>query len=329
MSTIEPKVSVIVPIYKVEKYIRKCAIHLLEQTIDSIEIIFIDDCGQDKSMDILLETIKKYPQRRNSVKVYRNKNNIGLVANRQKGIRLATGEYITHCDSDDWVDKNLYESLYNKAKETNSDVAVCPFIWENTDSSVIMPLPQLPDTCQELLKNWYRICCGMNHCNKIVKRSIVAEHDIVPYDNTGAWEDASFMFRAFYYMGGITQIDNAFYHYNRTNINATTFSVSRIGVDRLINAATLLTDFFNNQPNKDDYLKTCHAIQYIAKLDLIDTHFDWLRDFHRIFPDSDYIKHELSRNAFSKRGYFRFWFVKHHLAWLFVFMYKTYSHIKK
>lgn len=320
-----PKVSVIVPIYKVEKYIEKCAVHLLEQTIDSIEIIFIDDRGQDNSMAVLEETLKRYPERKDSVKIYINDKNMGLVANRQKGIKLATGEFITHCDSDDWVDKNLYETLYNKAKEVNADVAICPFIWENTDSRFEIPMPKLPDTCKELLKNWYRFGIGMNHCNKIVKRSIAVEHDLAPYENTGAWEDASFMFRYFYYAGGLTQIDNAYYHYNRTNINATTFGVSRKGVDQLMNAAQLVTDFFKSKPDYKDYEKTCHALQYIAKLDLVNTRFDWLRDFHHLFTESDYIKKDLSRYTFSKRGAFRFWFVKHHLAWLFVLMYKTYS----
>lgn len=324
MSSNVPKVSVIVPIYKVEKYIEKCAVHLLEQTLDCIEIIFIDDRGQDNSMVVLEETLKRYPERKDSVKIYINDKNMGLVANRQIGIKLATGEFITHCDSDDWVDKNLYETLYNKAKETNADVAICPFIWENTDSSVEIPIPKLPGTCKELLKNWYRFGVGMNHCNKIVRRSIAIKYDLVPYENTGAWEDASFMFRYFYYAGGLTQIDNAFYHYNRTNINATTYGVSRKGVDQMIHCAEILSDFFKSQSDYEDYKMTCHAIQYAAKLDLVNSHFDWLKDFYRLFPESNYIKKYSPKSAFSKDGYIRFWFVKHHMAWLFVLLYKIY-----
>ena len=324
-----PKVSVIVPIYRVEKYIEKCAVYLLEQTLDDIEIIFIDDCSPDNSMKVLEETLARYPERKDCVRVYRNPQNCGLVANRKKGIELATGEYITHCDSDDWVDRNLYEALYNKAKETNSDVAVCPFRWEYADKSYDLPLAQLPNTCHELLVNWYRIGTGMNHCNKIIRRSILIEHDLYPYEDTGAFEDASMMFRAFYYAGGLTQIDNAVYHYNRTNLGAVTSQVNRKSVDRLIRAAGLVTDFFKAQPDYEEYKKTCLVLQYFAKLDLVNTSFEWLKDFHKIYPKSDAIVNELSLMSFSSKGRFRFWFVKHHLAWLFVLMFKVYSKIKK
>lgn len=323
----KPKVSVIVPIYKVEKYIEKCAVHLLEQTIDSIEIIFIDDCGLDNSMQVLEETLKRYPKRRDSVRIYRNVHNVGLIANRRKGIEMATGEFITHCDSDDWVDKNLYESLYNKAIETDSDVAVCPFRWENSDSIEDIELPKLPTTCKELVRDWYKYCIGMNHCNKIIKRSILIEHQLSPCDDTGAWEDASMMFRAFYFAGGLTQIDNAVYHYNRTNIAAITAQVNRKSIEQLLNCARILEVFFLTKKDAADFVKTSNAIKFIAKLDLVNTRFDWLREFNTLFPESNSIVKELPRTAFSKKGYFRFQFVKHHLAWLFVLMFKVYTKI--
>src|SRR5574344_2358361 len=111
-----PKVSIIIPIYNVEKYIEKCARSLFEQTEEDLEFIFVNDCTRDCSMQILNEVIKDYPSRKNQIKIITNEINQGLPFTHQRGQKEATGEYIIHCDSDDWVDINMYRMLYEKAK---------------------------------------------------------------------------------------------------------------------------------------------------------------------------------------------------------------------
>lgn len=122
-----PKVSVIVPVYGVEKYIERCARSLFEQTLDDIEFIFVDDCTPDKSIDILKNVLTEYPQRKNQVKIISHETNMGLPIARQSGLKVAFGDYIAHCDSDDWVDVTMYEKMYNKAIEEGSDVVVCGY----------------------------------------------------------------------------------------------------------------------------------------------------------------------------------------------------------
>lgn len=126
-----PKVSVLVPIYGVEKYIERCARSLFEQTLDEMEFIFVDDCTPDKSIEILRSIIEEYRHRlaekRYTVRIERMPTNSGLAAVRRHGIQLATGDYIIHCDSDDWVDVTMYEKMYNKAIEEGSDVVVCDY----------------------------------------------------------------------------------------------------------------------------------------------------------------------------------------------------------
>ena len=122
-----PKVSVIVPVYGVEKYIERCTRSLFEQTLDDIEYLFIDDCTLDKSVDILKHVLEEYPQRKSQVILHRMEKNSGQAAVRKWGMLHATGEYVIHCDSDDWVDVHMYEEMYNKAIEGDADVVVCDF----------------------------------------------------------------------------------------------------------------------------------------------------------------------------------------------------------
>lgn len=96
-----PKVTVIIPVYGVEKYIERCARSLFEQTLDDIEYIFIDDCTPDGSMDVLCRVLEEYPARCGQVKFLRTPCNSGQHIARQLGIDAATGDYITHCDPDD------------------------------------------------------------------------------------------------------------------------------------------------------------------------------------------------------------------------------------
>lgn len=117
-----PKVSVIIPIYNVEKYIDRCARSLFEQTLEDIEYIFIDDCTPDKSVDILESVLKEYPHRIPQTQIIRLPKNIGAANVRKKGILLATGEYVIQCDSDDWVEKDMYELMYNKALSEDLDM---------------------------------------------------------------------------------------------------------------------------------------------------------------------------------------------------------------
>ena len=96
-----PKVTVIIPVYGVEKYISRCARSLFEQTLDDIEYIFVDDCTKDNSIGVLQEVLEQYPQRREQTRIVKLLVNSGQAAARKYGMQLATGDYIIHCDGDD------------------------------------------------------------------------------------------------------------------------------------------------------------------------------------------------------------------------------------
>ncbi len=104
-----PKVSVIIPVYGVEKYIERCARSLFEQTLDDIEYLFIDDCTPDKSIEMLKQVLEDYPHRKPQVVIHRMEQNSGQAAVRKWGMQNAIGDYVIHCDSDDWVELTMYE----------------------------------------------------------------------------------------------------------------------------------------------------------------------------------------------------------------------------
>ena len=123
------KVSVIVPVYNVEKYLRQCLDSLVNQTLKEIEIICINDGTKDNSVEIINEYVKKY-----SNIILINQENQGLGMARNNAMKHAKGDYIAFVDSDDWVDTDMYEVLYNKAIETDADIVECDYrmVFENS-----------------------------------------------------------------------------------------------------------------------------------------------------------------------------------------------------
>ena len=121
-----PKISIIVPIYKAESTLVRCLDSLKAQTLPDFEVIMVDDGSPDRCGAM----IDEFAARDGRFKAF-HKPNGGVSSARQFGIDHATGEYTIHADPDDWVEPTMLESLYNKANETNADMLICDF-FENT-----------------------------------------------------------------------------------------------------------------------------------------------------------------------------------------------------
>lgn len=122
-----PQISVIIPVYGVEKYIERCARSLFEQTFQDIEYIFIDDCSPDNSVLILKQVLREYPNRVNQTIIHRMPCNTGLGGVRRWGMQNFHGDFVIHCDSDDWMDRNMLNIMYDVAVSQNADIVVCDY----------------------------------------------------------------------------------------------------------------------------------------------------------------------------------------------------------
>lgn len=216
--TQRPKVSIIIPVYGVEKYIERCIRSLFEQTLRDIEYIFIDDCTPDKSVEILKRVLEEYPQRKSQVVIHRMEKNSGQAAVRKWGMLNATGEYVIHCDSDDWVDVHMYEEMYNKAIEEDADVVVCDFCstdCENEQYSKGLISKERENVIVDVLL-WRIAGCLWN---KLVRRKEYTDHDLnYPTHNMG--EDAAFIVQILWNAKRISYLPKPLYYYytNPTSI---------------------------------------------------------------------------------------------------------------
>ena len=197
-----PKVSVIVPIYNVEKYLKRCIESLVNQTLQDIQIILVNDGSTDNSGNIAKEYEIKYPEKI----MYLEKENGGLSDARNYGMPYATGEYIAFLDSDDYIELSAYEEMYNKAIEESSDYVECDFLWEYPNKTKVDKRYEYNNK-KEML-TFVRVVAW----NKLIKRKIIERYNIT-FPKGLRYEDVEFTYKLIPHLEKCSYVDKPFVHY--------------------------------------------------------------------------------------------------------------------
>ncbi len=208
-----PRVSVIVPIFGVEKYIERCVRSLFEQTFKEVEYIFVDDCSQDHSMQVLERVMADYPEVK--TRIIRKARNEGLPQARRSGLELATGDYVMHIDSDDWVEPDMIDTLYQKAVETDSDMVCCDWVEEYAEGQVAKS--QMPYDRDQYFQRILSLESDAYVWCRMVKRSIYADL-VFPINNM--FEDYVITSQLVKRCQRIVFVPRVLYHYLRSNDNS-------------------------------------------------------------------------------------------------------------
>lgn len=205
-------VSVIIPVYNAENYLNRCIQSLISQTLDAIEFIFVNDCSTDRSLTILTKYQKKYPE---TIKVLSLPKNMRQGAARNAGIKIAQGEYIGFVDADDWVDKTMFEKLYQCAKENNYDVVGCHNYVANASGKVFTISRGNTVTQTGIIDEEKRKSLLVNGGNiwlKIYRRSLIIDNQIYFPENL-SYEDNYFIPIVFLHCKSFGLVDEPLYYY--------------------------------------------------------------------------------------------------------------------
>lgn len=205
------KVSVTVPVYNAEPYLRQCLDSLIAQTLHEIDFILVDDGSTDGSGTICDE----YAARDSRFRVFHQSNG-GSASARQTGLNYTQGEYYTVCDADDWVEPTMYEDLYQKVKSDDADIVICDFQRNYPDGSVRYVSCKRADfEYKHFLRDTIGGRCVANTWNKLFRTSILRKYQISYEPGINQGEDALFMLNVLLHPVCITYLPKAFYHYRR------------------------------------------------------------------------------------------------------------------
>ena len=212
------KISIIVPVYNSEKYLSKCIESILGQTERDLEIILVDDDSKDKSLDVIESYRDKFPDK---IKIVKNDFNHGAGYSRNRGLELASGDYIGFVDSDDYIEKNMYSKLYELLVSNGSDISITgmDLRYLGLNLSFLGRKIELPEGTfnpkinKEILINTRPSCC-----DKLFKRELIGDNT---FPEGTKWEDYPFTVFMLALSNKISIMNDRDYHY-RINYSGTT-----------------------------------------------------------------------------------------------------------
>lgn len=287
----EPLVSYIIPVYNAEPYIGRCVRSLMEQSYENIEYIFVDDCSQDGSMEVLRHTIDGYPQRKTRTKIIYHNKRRGSATSRNDGLDAATGDYVMFADSDDYVDSDYVEAMVSKAEEEDLDIVYCDFYETYASGDKLIR--------QDYGTNPVKCSCSMlsramhgSAWNKNFRRKFLLHAEQRFVDGADLFEDVGWNVRLMACFPRIGYIPMAFYHYVKYNgssiiASMTDKAYSRIRcLQRIKNVDATCRFLAERGLMKGELRRAAHIWMLMAKNDLITTDNYSLLRWMVTFPEA-------------------------------------------
>lgn len=280
------KVSVIIPVYRVENFIGKCLDSLVSQTMDDVEYIFVDDASPDRSMEIVAQRMSENPVFASRSRILHHDVNKGLPAARNTGLAVASGEYVLHCDSDDYLEPEMIREMYSAAVEQSADIVWCDWFLTFSRDSRYMKEPDFTSADKALS---CMLGGGMkyNVWNKLVRRRLYTDNGISFPDGHGMGEDMTMMM-LFACASKVFHLRKALYHYVKMNVNAMGNSA---GPERLAaldynvrRTADFLKKYFGSR-----YDREIAFLKLQTKFPLLIMTDDWgnFRKWRSLYHDTD------------------------------------------
>lgn len=307
------KVSVIIPIFNVERYIECCARSLFEQTLQDMEFIFIDDCSSDNSIFILKDIAKHYPDRKEQIRIKKLERNSGPSVARNVGINIATGEYIAFCDSDDWVNPKMYELLYEESKKKDADICYCDFS---------MVYPDMIKNIFSISLNKDRVSFLQNYIkngltvlwNMIVHRRLYEIYQLKFPEKITYCEDFWLSVRLMYFADKIAKVDAFLYYYNRKNqISLLSNPSERAKIDELQSVLDTIK-FLEEQGCINLYHRELSWRVLKSKQDMVLNPKEY-HEFLQIYPTSHRYILSCPDSFCNKKIKILMWMLVHKMGW--------------
>lgn len=267
-----PEISVIVPVYNAEKYLHRCIDSILAQTFTDFELLLIDDGCTDKSGDICDE----YATKDSRIRVF-HKENGGVSSARNMGLNFAKGEYIQFIDSDDFIEKNMFEIVYNIRE--NADIVVTDYYMNTKKTEIYKKQTASSDIITSIFES--KVFGAL--WNKFLKRSIIANSDLRFYNELDFCEDICFLCELQQRTSRsliVKYINQAFYHYSVTDSSLT----RRSGIKQIQSwrkYINLISTILRNNPNLEYYILTN---KFSVKWFSLQTNISF-SDYQNLYPD--------------------------------------------
>ena len=285
----EYSLTVIIPVYNAQATVGRCCESLFGQTLNNIQFIFVNDGSVDDSLLNIQKSLDCFPNRAKDVIIIDRNENRGVAYSRQQGLERASGEYVIHCDADDWVEKDMYESLYNAAHGSSADIACCGFYIDTSDGN---GLTNLPGIDYHLTFNIAPMFGSL--WNKMIRREVIAQNGISFYENINWGEDFMMSIQCQILANKIVVVNRPLYHYVQ-NSQSITHCLTRDKCIELIQCGYKMEQFLKEHDLLEKYAYELNYLKFQLKQYLIILPEIYSpREWQRYFPEchQDIMKYE-------------------------------------
>lgn len=267
----EPLISILIPFFQVEHYIERCAQSVLEQTYQSIEFIFLDDCSSDNSLSCLMQTLDKYPERSGQVRVISNARNMGIAYTRNRCIEQCTGAFVFWVDADDYVSTDAIQKLVEMQRKTGADIVTGRAVSICQESLQEIPFSS-HSSKQETLTGLLDFSIKTMLWGRLIRTALYRDHSIQCIEGVNYREDFQVLPRLFYYADTVTDLEDVIYYYEQGNVlsyNSQAKNNIQVKLKKDLQdleSTRLIRDFFKEKEPKYNQLNEEHVVYYLREI---------------------------------------------------------------
>lgn len=302
------KVSILMPIYRVEQYLEKALISIFTQTYPCLEYVFVNDCSPDNSLLILKNTINKYGIKEDQFTIVNHEQNEGVAVSRADCIANAKGDYVYFVDSDDWIEKDTIEQMVYATKNGIIDIVGCDYMKDYLSGESTYHHEKYADDCRNNMLRCINYDISTVLWKLLIRRSLFDHFSISPI-NIG--EDYIISIKLFYYANSFCSLSNAYYHYVQYNQNSLSSQTLQSINDHIMCVKEIELFFKTNHI----YDETTEYLLLLRKFN-IKSNFVLNRKllnrnaFQDTFPESKGVWRKMN---YSKKERMKFWLAEHKL----------------
>lgn len=298
------RVSILIPIYNVERFFARCIESIFSQTYQDIEYVFVNDHTPDGSMSVLGRMCEKYPVRANNVKIIENANNQGIAKVRNTLLENAGGDYVLFVDSDDWIEPDMVELMANEAMSRNADVVGCDY-YEDYESRSVVVRQEYPSGHDEAMKAMTLLKIKGVLWKLLIRRDILMQNDLRFIPTIHFAEDYIFCCKLFYYSHVFASVNKPLYHYIQYNPNNYSSTAIDKRVESFARAIREVERFYRQEGVYEKLEKELTVRKFLIKSQyVLDNGHVNIRKWSRLFPESNHVWREMGYSRGNRMRFF-------------------------
>ena len=306
-----PLVSILIPIYNVEKYLGKCLDSVFSQTYKNVEYVFVDDCSTDNSYDVLMSSIEQNNIPEYKYTIVSHKQNEGIAVSRADCIANAKGEYVQFVDSDDWIEPDMTETLVEATKSSQIDLVGCYFIKDFLSGKQTRHSENYSQSCAENLVLCINYDISTVLWKMLIRRSLFSNFTITPH--VDIVEDYIISVKLYFYANSFAVVDKYMYHYVQYNEGRVSFQTLRS-----------ITNHIKGVKEVEEFLKTKELIsqnisnllnlrKFNIKSNFLTKNLFDIQAYRTTFPEADKVWRQIN---YSRNEKIKFWLAEKKLYFI-------------